>query len=81
MDALTRRKGPDGGCWIRGGNDYASECPKNNDGNTPLHFAAMDGHFGIYQLILKESKDKSPINNIGKTPQDYCNEFMSNFKP
>ena len=31
LDALARRRGPDGGCWICGGSHYANECPRNKD--------------------------------------------------
>ena len=34
LDALTGKRGPDGGCWICGGNHHASECPRNKGGGT-----------------------------------------------
>ena len=42
--------------------------PKNNFGNTPLHYAAADGHFEICKLLAEKIVNKNPENNLGKTP-------------
>jgi ankyrin repeat protein len=35
---------------------------------TPLHRAAESGRVGIYQLIIRQVKDKNPENVVGLTP-------------
>ena len=40
----------------------------NNDGNTPLFYAAWYGHFKICKLIIENVEDKNLANNGGFTP-------------
>ena len=42
--------------------------PRDKFGKTPLHWAAMRGHFEMCKLILENVNDKSPADNYGKTP-------------
>ena len=42
--------------------------PKDNDGVTPLHWAARHGHLAICQYIFERVQDKNPKGNIGGTP-------------
>ena len=42
--------------------------PEDEDGHTPLHFAAKKGHLEVCQLIVNNIKDKEPKNCNGKTP-------------
>jgi len=42
--------------------------PSDDDGDTPLHIAAENGHFKICQLIIENVTDKNPSNRSGKTP-------------
>ena len=42
------------------------------DGDTPLHCAAMRGHFNICKFILENVGDKNPANNMGDTPLHYA---------
>ena len=42
--------------------------PGNNDGDTPLHMAAIDGHLEVCRLILENVQDKNPCNISGATP-------------
>ena len=39
-----------------------------NEGQTPLHLAAKNGHLEICRLILANVHDKNPINHDGETP-------------
>ena len=41
--------------------------PEDVDGCTPLHCAAMNGHFYICKFILEHIDGKKPINNLGTT--------------
>ena len=40
----------------------------DNDGNTPLHYAAENGIFSICDLIVNHSDDKNLENSLGVTP-------------
>ena len=42
--------------------------PKDNDGWTPLHLAAENGHLSICQLIIKNVDEKNPKDDFGETP-------------
>ena len=42
--------------------------PEDIWGNTPLHFAARQGHFKICKYILQNVVDKDPENKYGETP-------------
>ena len=42
--------------------------PKDNNGWTPLHYAASNGHLAICQLIMENIEDKNPKENNGWTP-------------
>ena len=44
--------------------------PKNRKKMTPLHYAAVNGHLDICQLIMKYVKNKNPKNQKGETPYD-----------
>ena len=46
--------------------------PKNFDLDTPLHFAAVNGHLNVYQLLIKNVEDKNPQNLKGLTPLSYA---------
>ena len=46
--------------------------PDNNFGWTPLHYAAMYGHFQICLNILRAVKDRNPMNNSGETPLHFA---------
>ena len=48
--------------------------PKANNGWTPLHEAAENGHFSVCQLIVNNTKDLKPLNKGGKTPFDLAKE-------
>ena len=39
-----------------------------NEGQTPLHLAAKNGHLEICRLILANVNDKNPVNHDGETP-------------
>ena len=41
--------------------------PKDNNGETPLHYAAENGHLAVCQYIMEEVDDKNPKNNSGHT--------------
>ena len=42
--------------------------PKTFHGFTPLPVAALMGHLEIYELILSNVEEKSPIDTNGNTP-------------
>ena len=42
--------------------------PATNDGSTPLHAAACNGHLEICELIIKAVDDKNPARYDGVTP-------------
>ena len=42
--------------------------PRDQRGETPLHWAAWNGHFHVCKLILDNTGDKNPEDNIGWTP-------------
>ena len=45
--------------------------PKTYHGFTPLHVAALMGHLEIYELILSNVEEKSPIDTNGNTSLDF----------
>ena len=42
--------------------------PSDNEGWTPLHYAAQEGHASVCEAILKNVSDKNPSDNRGRTP-------------
>jgi hypothetical protein len=42
--------------------------PRNNEGVTPLHIAAIRGKLRICELIIANVKDKNPPEETGQTP-------------
>ena len=48
--------------------------PQIGSGQTLLHLAAMEGHFEICQLLLKNTIDRNPKNFDDKTPLDLAME-------
>ena len=48
--------------------------PLNKDGNTPLHYAANNGNFGLCKLIIEGTPNKNPasINANSNTPLHYA---------
>ena len=50
--------------------------PKDNFGNTPLHYAARGGRLqwhgrlAVFKYIIENTAEKNPRNNDGKTPLD-----------
>ena len=47
---------------------------RDNYGNTPLHYAAWNGHFDICKYILENVQEKNPSNNVGETPLDLAHQ-------
>ena len=41
---------------------------RDNNDQTPLHYAAKEGHGQICKLLLENVKDKNPVDNFGDTP-------------
>ena len=48
--------------------------PATNNGWTPLHAAAQEGHFEVVKYISNQLDDKNPIDNDGDTPQSIAEE-------
>ena len=42
--------------------------PKDQDGCTPFHLAASNGHASVCEVILDYIKNKNPKNKRGTTP-------------
>ena len=40
----------------------------NQHGNTPLHFAAQNGHTGTVELLLGKDASIGALNHYGNTP-------------
>ena len=49
--------------------------PSNIIGKTPLHYAAMEGHFGVIDYMMDFVQDMHPLDNQGATPQDWMKQF------
>ena len=43
---------------------------KDNEGFTPLHSAAVNGHYDTCDVILKNTENKNPSDDFGITPLD-----------
>jgi len=54
--------------------------PDKNANNTPLHFAAKNGHLEIVKKLLSHRVCQiSPLNSFGKSPKDLvCESFKGN---
>ena len=51
----------------------ADQNPANEDGTTPLHDAAIEGHLDIVRLILANVEDKNPADSeSGETPLHFA---------
>ena len=46
--------------------------PANNDGMSPLHYAAENGHLDIVKYIAEHLENKNPANNFGWTPLHFA---------
>ena len=42
--------------------------PKDSNGFTPLHHAALNGHLDICKLIMEQVENQNPGNVYGDTP-------------
>ena len=42
--------------------------PKNDNGDTPLHSDAGNGHLAICELIVENAYEKNPKNKYRNTP-------------
>jgi ankyrin repeat protein len=47
---------------------------KTDDGWTPLHFAAVNGHKEIVELLIAKSANVNAKNGSGETPLDWAIE-------
>ena len=45
---------------------------KDEEGSTPLHFAALKGHLDVVALLLASKADVNAKNNEGSTPLHYA---------
>ena len=50
--------------------DIEDKNPADENGTTPLHFAAEKGYLAICLLIMDHAVDLQPKNKEGKTPYD-----------
>ena len=48
--------------------DHVHKNPPNTDGVTPLHLAALNGHFETCAFIIKHVTNKNPQDKNGNTP-------------
>ena len=44
--------------------------PRDNDGRTPLHLAAIYGQLKCFETLIKGGAERLPKTNNGKTPLD-----------
>ncbi|KAJ3690587.1 hypothetical protein LUZ61_019751 [Rhynchospora tenuis] len=63
-------------CWLAANGKKINYLKKivnerDNEGNTPLHCASMNGSSDIIRELIKVGADKTLINNEGKTALDY----------
>jgi ankyrin repeat protein len=56
---------------IQAGVDLNSQ---NEDGNTPLHFAAFKGQVKVIKVLIRHEADTSLSNSMGKTYLHGLNE-------
>ena len=49
--------------------------PADDQGDTPLHYAAINGNLEMCNLIISNTQDKNPANDRGKTPLDHAKSF------
>ena len=44
--------------------------PRDSGGKTPLHLAALEGHFSICKIFIEklDNDDIHPLDNLGRTP-------------
>lgn len=47
-------------------------CPEDNQGRTPLHYAAMNGHIEVVKLLIPVTKNLIPEDKMGMTPFRYA---------
>ena len=53
--------------WVRRGGDVQTE---DENGNTPLHFAALAGTANVLRVLIAAGADPQVPNNRGRTPVD-----------
>ena len=44
----------------------------NDNGNTPIHYAAEKGHIEIVQLLMSSTDNPNAVDNAGFTPIHYA---------
>ena len=54
------------------------EHPQNENGMTPLHYAAIDGYICVCQMLLEKFRDKNPKDKADITPLELAIQ-MNNF--
>ena len=52
--------------------DQVNKNPENRDGTTPLHYAALSGHFEICTFIMNLLTNKNPREKDGSTPLHFA---------
>ena len=55
--------------------NIAGKIARNLDGYTPLHEAAIGGHFEIFKLIFDNVEEKNPLGSIIGSPLDLATNF------
>ena len=50
--------------------------PVDDEGWTPLHYAAERGHMDICKMIASYLDDKNPRTNSGITPKKLINQYV-----
>ena len=48
---------------------------KDNDSNTPLHYAAMEGRIELATLLIERGAEINPISGYNETPIDIAHEY------
>ena len=58
-------------CFIQGtfrNMQTSHKSPQDNQGMTPLHFAAEHGHLEVCKFLMENISEKNPRDNFGDTP-------------
>ena len=53
----------------------ADKDPRDNDGRTPMHWAAIFGEAEVCKVLLQNGADKNLRDDDGRTPLDHARPY------